>query len=241
MVCMCHKLLINEFCSHTNSTYSTYRRWLVIYLRWRYTVTVPTLMCPDNNLVLMCYVLVNEVNNEIHNLLQITRVFIGSARPYSSITWQTCWCPTMYSCDQWIKKNFHHHYWTMQAANHPRLAYYNTNNSMFNINEPWTDRFVLPMATEKALFPHWTLYIVRHQHVCRVLEEYGCVYPVKPLYTSRQTYASQYTYLNAKCTSLFMTKLHRSWRSRFWVRVKSCYFIQAQTLPSVETLQCICS
>ena len=160
MVCMCHKLLINEFCNHTNSTY---RRWLVIYLRWRYTVNVPILMCPNNNLVLMCYVLVNEVDNKIHNLLQITfslRVFTGSARPYSSITRQTCWCPTMYSCDQWIKKNFHHHYWTMQAANHPRLAYYNTNNSMFNISESWTDRFVCcPWQQRKRFFPieHCTL------------------------------------------------------------------------------------
>ena len=102
-------LLINEFCSHTNSTYSTHRRWLVICLRWRYTINVPILMCPNNNLVLTCYILINEVNNEIHNLLQFTftlRVFTGSANPYSSITRQICWCPTMYSCNQWIKKTF---------------------------------------------------------------------------------------------------------------------------------------
>ena len=28
-------------------------------------------MCPNNYFVLMYYVLVNEVNNEIHNLLQL--------------------------------------------------------------------------------------------------------------------------------------------------------------------------
>ena len=41
----------------------------IVTLRWWYTVSVPILMCPDNNFVLTYYVLVNEVNNEICNLL----------------------------------------------------------------------------------------------------------------------------------------------------------------------------
>ena len=42
------------------------------------------------------------------------------------------------------------------------------------------------------------------------------------------------------CTSLFKNKFPRSWRSHFWIQVKRCDFIQAQTWPSVKTLQWIC-
>ena len=38
-------------------------------LRWRYTIDVPILMCPNINFVLMYYILVNKVSND---LLQFT-------------------------------------------------------------------------------------------------------------------------------------------------------------------------
>ena len=41
-------------------------------LRWWYTINKPILTWSNNNFVLMYYVLVNKVNNEIHNLLQST-------------------------------------------------------------------------------------------------------------------------------------------------------------------------
>ena len=45
---------------------------MIILLRWQYTVNVPILMCSNNHAVLTYYILVNEINNEIHNLLQFT-------------------------------------------------------------------------------------------------------------------------------------------------------------------------
>ena len=40
---------------------------------------------------------------------------IGRARPYSSVTRRTCWCPTTYT--------FRRRYGATQVANHPSLAY----------------------------------------------------------------------------------------------------------------------
>ena len=67
----------------------------------------------------------------------------------------------------------------MQVTNCPSLAYYNTNNNIFSICEPCTGSFVhYPIAMVKVLFP---LYVVGHQHVGRVTEEYGHACTVKTL------------------------------------------------------------
>ena len=95
---------------------------------------------------------------------------------------------------QWSmgKKHFHHHYRATQAANCSSLAYYNTDYSIFNIYEPRRVSFVYcPIAMAKVLFPHSPGYIVGHQHVCCVTEEYGRVRSVKPLYTQQGQAATQ--------------------------------------------------
>ena len=81
------------------------------------------------------------------------------------------------------KKHFRCRFGTTQATNHPSLAYYNTDNNIFSICEPCTGSFVCCLiATAKVLFPNWPLYVVVHQHVGRVMEEYGRARTVKTLH-----------------------------------------------------------
>ena len=81
------------------------------------------------------------------------------------------------------KKYFHHCYGAIHKANSLRFVYIEDAVICVIICKTWTVSCLrCPIVTVKVLFPHWPLYVVRHQHVCRIMEEYGCAHSVKTLY-----------------------------------------------------------
>ena len=131
--------------------------WATKGPRWGPKVSIlssPSALCP---LFLLC-----SVDNTIiymyilyYCLDTYNRVFDGCAHSYSSITWQTCCCPTTYR-GQW-KKALLHRYGAMYKATRPGFYW-------------------------RCCYLCWLLYIVGHQHACHVMEEYEYVCPVKTLY-----------------------------------------------------------